>query len=186
MAYSKHPVSIDGVEFDALIESTETLEADSPQFPTENGFSISDSIILKPRTLSMTLFVGGSVTWMHRFGSNPNRVHDVLKRLEELYFAKTPVTVTTTDKTYRNMAICSLEIPKTKELGRTREIPIKFQEIRVTEAQTTSIPSEYGKSGETGANAGTASTTDSVAYGGYIAADKNGYTQAVRAALFGT
>ena len=57
------------------------------------------------------------------------------------------------------MAIVKIELTKTKETGTSREIPIEFQEIRITELKTTTIPDSYGKSGATGANAGTADTT---------------------------
>ena len=159
MASPKQPVSIDGIEFDALIDLTESYSADFPTYPVESGFEISDSIILKPLALSMTLFLTNTpVTWASRHAPSPSRVQDVLKKLEGLYFKKTPVTVLTNEKTYKNMAISSIELAKTMETGSSREIPISFQEIRVTEAKTATIPDSYGKSGTTGKNAGTAST----------------------------
>ena len=88
-------------------------------------------------------------------------MQDVLKQLEDVYFKREPVTVVTSERTYRNMAILSIELKKSLETGTSREIPIMFQEIRVTEAQTTAIPDSYGKSGATGTNAGTASVTSS-------------------------
>jgi hypothetical protein len=164
MARAKQPVSIDGIEFDALIDLSETWEAESPSYPVEDGFEVSDAIILKPLTLSATLFLTNTpVTWKDRHGAEPSRVQDVLKKLEELYFKKTPVTVTTSDKTYKNMAIVSVELSKTAETGSSREIPIEFQEIRVTESRTATIPDSYGKSGATGVNAGTANTTRAAA-----------------------
>jgi hypothetical protein len=162
MAYAKQPVTIDGIAFDALIDSSETWEAESPSYPVEEGFEVSDTIILKPLTLRMTLFLTNTpVTWRQRHGSSPSRVQNVLKQLEALYFKKTPVTVTTSERTYKNMAILSIELTKTLETGSSREIPITFREIRVTESKTTTIPDSYGKSGATGINAGTASTTAS-------------------------
>lgn len=158
MARAVQPVSIDGIEFDALIEETQSLAADLPTYPVESGFEVSDSIILKPLTLSMTLFLTNTpVTWKGRHGANPARVQNVLRQLEELYFSRKPVTVSTSSKTYKSMAILSIELTKTKETGPSREIPISFQEIRVVEAKTTTIPDSYGKGGATGTNAGTAS-----------------------------
>lgn len=162
MERPKQPVSIDGIEFDALIDETKKHEADVPTYPVESGFEVSDTIILKPLSLDMTLFLTNTpVTWKGRHGTNPSRVQDIIKQLEELFFKKKPVTVTTSEKTYENMAIINIELTKTKETGTSREIPISFQEIRVTESQTTTIPDSYGKSGATGTNAGTANTTTS-------------------------
>lgn len=162
MARARQPVSIDGITFDALIDETQTLEADVPAYPVERGFEVSDAIIIKPLLLSMTLYLTNTpVTWRQRHGTSPARVQDVLKRLEAAFFKREPLTVVTSDRTYRNMAILSIELKKSLETGTSREIPIMFQEIRVTEAQTTTIPDSYGRGGATGTNAGTASTTSS-------------------------
>ena len=159
MSRARQPVSIDGINFDALISETQSFEADVPSYPTEAGFEISDTIILKPLSLSMTLYLTNTpVTWKAQNGVSQSRVQDVLKRLKELYFKKIPVTVSTTDQIFRNMAIQSIELTKSVEAGTSREIPISFREIRITESETTTIPDSYGKSGVTGANAGTAST----------------------------
>ncbi|MDR1558717.1 MAG: hypothetical protein LBS84_03270 [Clostridiales bacterium] len=160
MARAKQPVSINGVEFDALIEETRTLEAEAPSYPIETGFEIQDSIILKPQTISMTLFITNTpVTWKDK--GSPSHVQDIVKQLEDLYFSKTPVTIKTSEATYENYAILSIELTKTKETGSSREIPITFQEIRTTETKTATMPDSYGKSGATGAAAGTAGTTQS-------------------------
>ena len=163
MARATEPVSIqiDGVsvEFDALMEESQTREADVPTYPVESGFEVSDTIILKALSLSMTLFVTNSpVTWKDIHTPGSTRVHDIIAKLEKVYFSHTPVTVITTDKTYTNMAITHIELSKKLETGTSREIPIEFQEIRVTESQTTTIPDSYGRSGATGKNAGTANT----------------------------
>ena len=67
MARAKQPVSVDDIEFDALIDSEEGYEADVPEYPTEKGFSVSDTIVLKADTLNMTLYVTDTpVTWRKR------------------------------------------------------------------------------------------------------------------------
>ena len=178
------PTSINGIEFDAHIEDSRTYEADVPSYPVEGGYSVTDSIILKPMPLNMTLIVSSTpVTWRARHGYNPSRVQDVIRQLEGLYFQKEPVTVITPDRVYQNMAITSIEIKKSLEDGNSRVIPISFQEIQITESATTTIPDSYGRSGATGTNAGTASTTSSsasssggggsIAYN-YLGAEKGG------------
>lgn len=157
MAKAKKPVSVNGIEFDALLDEERTLEADSPDYPVEDGFSVSDTIILKPQFLSMTLYVTDTpVTWVKTHGGK-GWTDGVIQRLEELYFSKQLVTVVTSDKTYRNMAIQSISIKKSTDVGYARQIPITLKEIRVTKSKKTTIPASYGKSGDSGANAGTAS-----------------------------
>lgn len=167
MGKATQPVSINGLEFDALIDESRTLEATVPEYSVESGFSVSDSVILNPEKLSMTLFVTNTpVTWYRRHGASPTRVDNVVKQLEELYFAKEPVTIVTTDATYTSMAIESITISKSLEIGYARQIPISFKKIRVTTAKTTTIPDSYGKSGATAASAGTASTSTGSSGGG--------------------
>lgn len=160
MAKAMQPVSVNGIEFDALIDETRTLEAAVPEYAVEKGYMVSDSIILSPEKLAMTLFVTNTpVTWRTRHGNNPNRVAEVVKKLEELYFAKEPVKIVTSDAVYTNMAIESLTISKTFEVGYAREIPIAFKKIEVTKIATTTIPDSYGKSGQSGAPGGSAGTS---------------------------
>ena len=167
MGKATQPVSINGLEFDALIDESRTLEATVPEYSVESGFSVSDSVILNPEKLSMTLVVTNTpVTWYRRHGASPTRVDNVVKQLEELYFAKEPVTIVTSDATYTSMAIESITISKSLEIGYARQIPISFKKIRVTTAKTTTIPDSYGKSGATAASAGTASTSTGSSGGG--------------------
>ena len=84
MAKAKKPVSIEGVEFDALIDEEITLEADAPDYPVEDGYSVSDTIILRPKTLSMTLYVTDTpVTWIKDHGGK-GWTDEVIQRLEGL------------------------------------------------------------------------------------------------------
>lgn len=160
MARAKQPVSIDGIEFDALLEQSRDYEADVPEYATEKGFSVSDTIILKAETISMTLYVTDTpVTWRNRFGSGGGRVESVVKRLEQLYFAKKVFTVVTSDAVYDNMVLTSMSISKSSDVGYAREIPISLKKIIVTESKTVTIPATYGKSGTSSASAGTASTS---------------------------
>lgn len=159
MGRAMRPVSVAGIEFDALISENRSLTADTPEYPIETGFVVSDSVILKPQVLSMTLFLTDTpISWRRRLGSGQGRVQYVIDRLEEAYFKRELVTVVTSDKTYTNMAITGITIAKSAETGYAREIPITFKEVRVTKSATTTIPSAYGKSGATGSNAGTAGT----------------------------
>lgn len=153
------PASINGIEFDVLINQTLTLEADIPEYPTEKGYSVEDTIILKPLLIDITVFLTDTpVSWSRRFGKNTNRIKTVTEELKRLYFNKLPVTFSTSDGTWRNMGITSITIPKTAESGYACEIPIKLKQIRVTEAKTVAIQVSYSKSGESGTNAGTAKT----------------------------
>ena len=156
---AKQPVSVNGIEFDALISEDRTYESTIPEYAVESGFSVSDAIILGNDTVDMTLYVTDTpVTW--RSHAAQGRVQTVVKQLEDLYYSRALCTVVTTEKTWTNMAIESLKISKTADIGYAREIPITFRKIRTTSAKTATIPASYGKPGKSKAGAGTASTTN--------------------------
>lgn len=160
MARAKQPVSVGGIEFDALLDSEESYESELPEYPTEDGFSVTDTIVLKPDGLTMTLFITDTpVTWRNRHGSGQGRTEEVVKRLKELYFNKQPVEVITSDNVYSDMAIQTMSIKKTLEVGYAREVPISFKKIIVTSSKTVTIPDSYGRSGTSGASGGTANTS---------------------------
>ena len=160
MKTATRPVSVGGIEFDALITEEKSFEAEVPEYSVEDGFSVSDTIIRSPLALSMTLFVTDTpVTWKNRFKDVQDRVNTVCKQLEELYFKGEPVTVITSDDTYKDMAIANITLTKDESGRYSREIPISFKQIIVTKARTTTIPASYYRSGKSSASAGTASTS---------------------------
>ncbi len=154
------PVSVAGIEFDALIEDQKTLSATIPVYPVEDGFPVSDTIILDPISISMTLYVTNTpVTWLYRHGTSNSRVNNICNRIENLWLSRELVKIVTTDTVYKNMGLTSISIKHSKEIGYAREISITAQKVRVTSRKTASIPSYILKAGETMANAGTASTS---------------------------
>ncbi|MEG1716199.1 MAG: hypothetical protein RR275_05265 [Lachnospiraceae bacterium] len=156
------PVTIAGIELDALISDDKSYQQDIPDYPTEEGYSVSDTIILKPITVSIVAYVANTpVTWSSRHGISSGRVNSVCKQLEQLYFSRKLVKVVTTDAIYTNMGITSMQITKSKELGNSRQISLSLKKVYVTKRKTVTIPSYILKSGETVANAGKATTSTS-------------------------
>ena len=83
------PVSIAGIEFDVLIEEQKTMSATIPSYPIEDGFPVSDTIILEPISIQMTLYVTNTpVTWLQRHGSSMDRVHRICEEIENLWLEK--------------------------------------------------------------------------------------------------
>ena len=160
MAKKLQPVSIWGIEFDALIEETKTFTSTIPEYAVESGFSVSDTIINDPIEFSATLFLSNTpVTWLYRHGTSKDRVNHICKMIEEKWFDKQLAKIVTSDTTYTNMGITSISIKKSKDLGYAREIAITAKKVRVTQRKTVNIPSYVLKSGATMASAGNASTS---------------------------
>ena len=150
------PVSVAGIEFPAMLDETQTYTSSIPDYPVETGFTVSDSIIIQPMELPLTLLLSDTpLTWRGRVRS----MAEAESMLKELYFSKTPFSVTTPSGTFDNMGITSMSIKRSTETGYNKEVSLSLKQIPVTESKTTTIPDSYGKSGATGANAGTASTS---------------------------
>ncbi|WP_313579967.1 phage baseplate protein [Lacrimispora sp.] len=175
MARNLVPVSVDGIEFDALINEDKNYTSDIPEYPTEDGFSVSDTIILKPFTVDLVLYVTNTpVTWLKKHGSSTDRVNAICNRLEELYFARKLVKVVTTDAIYTDMGIVSIAIAKSPELGYSRQVSISLKKVYVTSRKTTSIPDYVLKSGETASNAGKATTSTTASGSASSSSSKSG------------
>ncbi len=163
------PVSIAGIEFDALIDETKTMSATIPVYPVEEGFPVSDTIILNPLTLQMTLYVSNTpVTWLYRHGTSNTRVLEICNQIESLWMNKEIVKIVTSDAIYTDMGITSISVKKSRDIGYAREITLTAQKIRVTSRKTAEIPSYILKSGKSEASAGTASTSKTSSNGSSV------------------
>lgn len=160
MSKPKRPVKIDGIEFDALISSSETYSADVPDYPCEAGYSVHDTIVTKPMELSLTLFLSNNpVTWYNRLGNNRDRVQVVEEKLRELFASRKKFTVLTATDKFRNMCFTSVGINKEKGHGDGRGIDVTLKQVSITATTKTTVPASYGLSGESMSNAGSASTS---------------------------
>ena len=153
------PSNLGGIYFDAIIKRERTYESDVPEYPTEEGFYVSDAVMKKPLVLSVTAFISDTpVTWKQL--RQKNRVSVTIKKLENLYFASKPVKFATSNKSYPDMVISSLTIPETEDMANAVEISLTLKQIRVVKAKTSSIPSSYGLGGNTAESGGTANTNN--------------------------
>lgn len=161
MAKAKQPVTIWGIEFDALIDEQKNLSSTIPTYPVEDGFPVTDTIINDPISLSLSLYVSNTpVTWLYRHGSSADRVIRICNQIEEKWLEKKLTKIVTSDAIYKDMGITSISIKKSKEIGYAREISVTAQKVRITKRKTVKIPSYILKAGETMANAGKATTSN--------------------------
>lgn len=154
------PVSINGIEFDALISQDKTYEAEIPDYPVETGFAVSDTITIKPVQLNLVLYLTPTpVTWADRHSGGREWVESVCDDLEEMFFSKELVEIVTMNETYTDMGITSLTISDTQEDGYAKKITCTAKKVFTTSTDTADIPAEIAQSGATGTAAGVASTS---------------------------
>ncbi len=150
------PLSINGIEFDALLSENKTYSSEVPDYAVESGYSVSDNISIKPMELEITGHLTNTpVTWASH---GTGRVEGVVAQLENLYHSKQLVTVVTSTDVYNDMAIMSLSVPKDESNKTSRDVRMTLKKITIVSAQSTTIPAAYIRGGDTGANAETSGT----------------------------
>ena len=172
----RQPVSVAGIQFDALIESNENYTATVPKYPIDNGYSVSDNMALDNLDLKMTLYLTATpITWRGN-GTGLARMQSVCDQLMQLYFDREVFTVVTQDKTFERMVVESIEIKKSEDQGFAREIPVSFRQITVTQAGETAIAPSNPRSGTTATSTGSATTSTSGGSGGTASSTSSGGT----------
>ena len=153
------PASLGGIEFDSVITKDEELSAEAPNFATEKGYSVGDSIIISPTTLSVVAKVANRpVTWLSRHGSSANRIAEVTRQLRKLFVQRELVTYSANGDTWENMAITSLKIPDDAESGDSINVSFSLMQVTVTEKQTALVTVSFPRGGASSTNAGSVSS----------------------------
>ncbi len=170
----KQPVSVAGLEFDAVLTIKETHTSTIPQYPIDEGYSVQDNVALDPMSLSMTLYVTATpVTWFTH-GSGEERLRQVWNQLYDLYAQKMPISVITQEASYQNMVIKNIAYQRSADMGYAAEIPVEFSQVNVTSARMAAVPVGYARAGASMQLSGAAATTTATSSG---SASGNGSSQ---------
>lgn len=132
---SRNLPSIGSIQIDATISEDHNYSNDVTDHPIENGASISDTIIQKPFSLSMECIVSASPLSDKVTDSTPQRVDRTYAALARLAQSKSLVTVVTAVRTYTNMAISTLSVPRSKDDGNSLRFNVTFKQIKIVSAQ---------------------------------------------------
>lgn len=153
------PAVLGGIEFDSVITKDEQLSAEAPDFATEKGYSVSDTIIIKPTTLSVEAVVANRpVTWLSRHGSSSNRIAEVTRQLRKIFVDRELVTYSANGDTWDNMAITTLNIPDDAESGDSIKVSFSLKQVTVTRKQTALVTVSFPRGGTSNTNAGSVSS----------------------------
>lgn len=156
---AREPVSINGVEFDAVIERQEQMSATVPQYPIENGVSISDNVALDAMELTMTLYLTATpITWASRHGTGEEHIDATCEKLRKQYASREPLEVVTSNRTYSSMVIKQMQFKKSEDIGMAMEIPITLTQVTTTSSEKVDIPAGLGKGGTTKKDTGRTGT----------------------------
>lgn len=149
------PVSI---ELDVTIDESHEWTLDVTTNPVETGAPISDHIQELPDRLTITGMITntpltGSIIdiFSNAFQSlidgkgNDDRVKTTFDLLRTMYEQRELVNVYTKYRIYENMALTSINIPRSSGIGDAINFTAQFMHIRIVDTQTTDIPSGISK-----------------------------------------
>ena len=131
------------LQFDASIEEEHKASVDITDHPVEDGSTMSDHRLQKPREFTLTAIVTNTPPTLgafFRYDNVATRDVDTWTLLNTLTKHKSLLTVKTTLDTYENMVIKDMSVPRTAALGNSLEVTITFREI-FTEAVRCRFPS---------------------------------------------
>lgn len=100
------------VEFDAdlTIEESHERAAETTEHPIETGAVVADHVILSPERLRLEGFVTDAGVAL--LGAQPGRTQTAFETLEDAWGAREPVQVVTGYRTYQDMVIVRLDMPR--------------------------------------------------------------------------
>ena len=156
------PASLGDLEFDAIIERSESLESEVPEYATEAGFAVSDNICLKGITLDVeAVFSNTPVTWKNEHEPSLVRVDTMCEKLRKLWKDRTILTFSAGGDVYENMCIESCTIPRKVDYGTSIHIPFTLKQVTITQSETVSIDIKYVRGGKSSQNTGSAQSKSS-------------------------
>jgi hypothetical protein len=122
--YAQSKVGV--VTFDTMVQEEHKFSSRVTYFPVERGTIVSDHIINQPDIVILSGLVSDTpLTIFAPF----NRSNAAFNALIEIHNRRQIIDVVTGIKLYRNMAITSLDVPRTIKTGQTLTFNIELQRI---------------------------------------------------------
>ena len=162
-------VSIANYLVDVTLNEDYTFDSDVTDFPVESGSSIVDNIRPKPIVVRIEGIVSntpiGNVAQARQNAGNggngatppSDQAYDVLLKIRD---AREPVTITTSLRTYENMALQSLSMPRATGRGDELRFNATFKQVTIVTNKRTTRVATPGAVGNHNANGTPKPVTD--------------------------
>lgn len=130
----------DGTAFvlDCLVSDTHSWTADATSYPVESGARISDHIQNEPLEVTIEAIVSNAPIGVIRTEreKNPKYQPDestdaLMAHLMKIRDDRKPVTIRTSLRTYENMALLNLDIPRDASTGDAIRFSATFRQIKI-------------------------------------------------------
>ena len=157
MERKKQPVTIWGIEFDALIDEQKTLSSTIPVYPVEEGFPVSDTIINNPVSINLSLYISNTpVTWLYRHGTAPDRVTAQKVRITRKETVEIPSYILKSGETMANAGKTSTSTTSSKS---------SISSASSTNGSSYTTESSYGSNSSSNKGVSEAKKNQSILYG---------------------
>ncbi len=145
-------ILIDGFAIDIATTEEHQLDSEVTEYPVEEGSDIADHVRARPIMVSLDCIVSntpigpiadtrraeGSVSDSELLApSSP--ADDAYAKLVAIREAREPITITTSLKTYENMLLESLSIPRSARTGDALEFRASFKQLLLVTNRRTTI-----------------------------------------------
>lgn len=114
------------ITFDTMVSEEHKFSSRVTYYPVESGTIVSDHILNQPDVVILSGLV--TDTPLNIFATF-NRSVAVFNTLIQLHERRAVVDIVTGIKVYKNMAITSIDVPRTVKTGQTLTFNIEFQKI---------------------------------------------------------
>lgn len=160
--FSIHGTGLAALNVDTVDSEAHDWTNDVSNYAVEKAGDISDNIKQKPDELSLTCFVSNApITGLidevkhfaDRFLNGRNRTQEAFNQLKALRDLRVPVNVATRYRIYTDMAIVSISIRRTPDLGDALLFDLHLKQIRTVSTQTEKVPPGLGANGRRTDNA---------------------------------
>lgn len=163
--------TVGNLEFNLIDTETHEWKREVTSNPVENGSPISDHIIDQPDSLTITGMISNAPILglldeasglIDGSLSSQDYVAQAFDLLDNLRQSKQLIKIYTRYKTYSNMVLQSVSIPRTPDIGDSITVTIQAISVRIVNSQKTTIPTGLGINQQSigGRKAGTSNSLD--------------------------
>ena len=135
------------IELDAVLDENHEWSADVTSNPVEDGAPVTDHVIEQADKLTIRgvvtdapLNASSSILGFIGGGSADNKTQTVFDLLDTLIKKREVLTVYTKHKTYSDMVLTNVTIPRSASVGEAIEFRAEFIHIRKVATQTVDVP----------------------------------------------
>ena len=159
--------AVGNLEFDCLDSETHEWAREVTTNPVENASPIADHIIEQPDQITITGMISNAPIrgYLEQIGGiidgsiNDDLVAQAFAKLDDLRKSHELVTIYTRYRTYENMLIQSISIPRSPDNGDAIVFTLQAIQVRIVTSQSTSLPKGLGVK-KTGTGAGKSNSKD--------------------------